>query len=131
MQGRTVRRWRGALRPGRAAVVVRRLAVRNLQAAAGAVRDRARLDLAQTWTDRDRLDRPAETDQPRRTGSGGQGPRNRAMTAAALLIVFVAAKAVTIAGHHLTLSWWTPIAYLWEDAAVVLVFAAVAAAAPR
>ncbi|HMD35517.1 MAG TPA: sulfatase [Vicinamibacterales bacterium] len=53
------------------------------------------------------------------------------MTAAALLIVFVAAKAVTIAGHHLTLSWWTPIAYLWEDAAVVLVFAAVAAAAPR
>src|SRR5262245_5087692 len=50
---------------------------------------------------------------------------------AALLIVFAAAKALTVAGHRLTLSWWTPVAYLWEDAAVVLVIASVAAAVPR
>ena len=53
------------------------------------------------------------------------------MPAAALLIVFVAAKAMAIAGHHVAFSWWVPIAYLWEDAAVVLGFAIVAAAAPK
>jgi arylsulfatase A-like enzyme len=44
---------------------------------------------------------------------------------ASLLLVFVLAKAIVLAGHHVALSWWSPIAYLWQDAAVVLVFAAV------
>ena len=47
------------------------------------------------------------------------------MRAASLLVVFVVAKAAVLAGHHLPLSWWSPIAYLWQDALVVLVFALV------
>jgi len=37
--------------------------------------------------------------------------------------VLVAAKAAILAGHHIPLSWWSPAAYLWQDAAVVLGFA--------
>ncbi len=48
-----------------------------------------------------------------------RGPR-----AAGLMLVFVMAKAAALAGHHIHLSWWLPIAYLWQDAAMVLVFAA-------
>ena len=40
-----------------------------------------------------------------------------------LLIVLVAAKAMALAGHHVPLSVWTPVAWLWQDAAIVLVFA--------
>jgi hypothetical protein len=47
------------------------------------------------------------------------------MRIASLLLVFVLAKAIVLAGHHVALSWWSPIAYLWQDAAVVLAFAAV------
>jgi arylsulfatase A-like enzyme len=47
------------------------------------------------------------------------------MRAASLLIVFVLAKAAVLAGHHVPLSWWSPIAYFWQDAALVLAFAAV------
>jgi arylsulfatase A-like enzyme len=43
---------------------------------------------------------------------------------ASLLVVFVAAKAAALAGHHVPLSWWTPIAYFWQDLLVVLVFTA-------
>ena len=46
------------------------------------------------------------------------------MRAASLLLVCVVAKAIVLAGHHVALSWWSPIAYVWQDAAVVLVFAA-------
>ena len=35
------------------------------------------------------------------------------------------AKAIVVASHSIALSWWSPIAYLWQDAAVVLAFAAV------
>jgi hypothetical protein len=45
--------------------------------------------------------------------------------AASLLLVFVLAKATILTGHHASLSWWVPIAYLWQDAAVVLIFAAI------
>src|SRR5947207_5667975 len=45
--------------------------------------------------------------------------------AASLLLVFVLAKAAMLAGHHVPLSWWSPVAYLWQDAIVVLAFAAV------
>ena len=45
--------------------------------------------------------------------------------AASLLLVFVLAKAAALAGHHVPFSWWSPIAYLWQDAVVVLVFAAI------
>ncbi|HEV3139626.1 MAG TPA: sulfatase [Vicinamibacterales bacterium] len=51
--------------------------------------------------------------------------------AAALLVVFLAAKATALAGHHVPLSWWTPVAFVWEDAIVVLAFALVAKAVPR
>lgn len=49
----------------------------------------------------------------------------RVPKAASLLLVFVLAKAAALAGHHVPFSWWSPIAYLWQDAVVVLVFAAV------
>jgi hypothetical protein len=49
------------------------------------------------------------------------------MKAASLFVVFLVAKAAALGGHHLTLSWWSPIAYLWQDALVVLVFAAIEA----
>jgi len=47
------------------------------------------------------------------------------MRTASLLTVFVLAKAAALAGHHLPLSWWSPIAYFWQDALVVLAFAVV------
>ncbi|HLK64225.1 MAG TPA: sulfatase [Bryobacteraceae bacterium] len=46
------------------------------------------------------------------------------MRTAALLLVFVTAKAIMLAGHHVSVSWWSPLAYFWQDAAAVLVFAA-------
>jgi Sulfatase len=46
------------------------------------------------------------------------------MRTASLLIVLVSAKLAMLAGHHIALSWWSPAAYLWQDAAVVLLFAA-------
>ena len=42
----------------------------------------------------------------------------------ALLIVLVAAKAIALAGHDVPLTAWSAIAFFWQDAAVVLVFAA-------
>ncbi len=47
------------------------------------------------------------------------------MRMASLLLVFVLAKAAVLAGHNVPLTWWTPIAYLWQDAAVVLLFGTV------
>jgi len=47
--------------------------------------------------------------------------------ACALAIVRVAA----LAGHTLVWSWWSPIAYLWQDAAVLLVYAAIDRASQR
>jgi arylsulfatase A-like enzyme len=51
------------------------------------------------------------------------------MRIASLLLVFIVAKAAVLAGHTIPLSWWSPIAYLWQDAFVVLVFSVVEAAA--
>jgi hypothetical protein len=45
--------------------------------------------------------------------------------AAGLLVVFVVAKALMLAGRPLPGSVWAPLAYLWQDVLVVLVFAAV------
>jgi hypothetical protein len=47
------------------------------------------------------------------------------MRVASLLLVLVLAKIAVVAGHHVPLSWWSPIAYLWQDALVVLLFAIV------
>jgi hypothetical protein len=47
------------------------------------------------------------------------------MRVAGLLLVLVLAKVAVLAGHHVPLSWWSPIAYLWQDALVVLLFAIV------
>jgi len=46
------------------------------------------------------------------------------MRAASLWLVFVAAKVAVLAGHHIPLSLWSPVACLWQDAVVVLAFAA-------
>jgi hypothetical protein len=53
------------------------------------------------------------------------------MKAASLFVVFALAKAAGLTGHHLTLSWWAPVAYLWQDALVALVYAAVDGALAR
>jgi phosphoglycerol transferase MdoB-like AlkP superfamily enzyme len=45
------------------------------------------------------------------------------MKAVSLAVVLVAARALGSAGHHVALTWWAPIAYLWHDAAIVLLFA--------
>src|SRR5260370_35133978 len=47
------------------------------------------------------------------------------MKAASLLLVFVLAKVTVLAGHHIAFSWWSPIAWFWQDAVVVLAFAAI------
>ena len=47
------------------------------------------------------------------------------MRAASLLAVLVLTKVIVLAGHDVPLAWWSPIAYLWQDAALVLVFAGV------
>jgi hypothetical protein len=47
------------------------------------------------------------------------------MRAASLLLVFVLAKIAVLVGHNIPLSIWSPVAYFWQDAVVVLVFAAV------
>jgi hypothetical protein len=46
------------------------------------------------------------------------------MKAVSLLIVLAISRAMGSLGHHLTITWWSPVAYFWHDAAVVLVFAA-------
>src|SRR4051812_20413219 len=45
------------------------------------------------------------------------------MKAVCLLGVFILAKVLILAGREIPLSPWTPLAYLWQDLAVVLVFA--------
>jgi len=47
------------------------------------------------------------------------------MRPASLLLVFVLAKAAGLSGHHLPISAWSPVAYVWQDALVVLVFTAI------
>jgi hypothetical protein len=44
---------------------------------------------------------------------------------AGLLAVLLTSKAIALAGRDVPLTWWTPIAYLWHDAAVTLAFAAI------
>ena len=46
------------------------------------------------------------------------------MKVASLLCVLVLAKLCVVAGREVPLSVWTPIAYFWQDALVLLVFAA-------
>ena len=47
------------------------------------------------------------------------------MRALSLFLVFVAAKALVLAGRDVPLSPWSPLAYFWQDALVALVFAVV------
>ena len=51
------------------------------------------------------------------------------MRAVSLLAVFVLAKVLVLAGRDLPPSPWAPVAYLWQDAVVVLLFAAIEACA--
>ncbi len=46
------------------------------------------------------------------------------MRALSLLVVFVLAKIVILAGRSVPLSFWTPIAYFWQDLLAALLFAA-------
>ena len=46
------------------------------------------------------------------------------MRAASLLGVLILARTVILAGREIPLSFWTPIAYLWQDLLVALIFAA-------
>jgi lipoteichoic acid synthase len=48
------------------------------------------------------------------------------MITASLLLVLVLVKLIGIAGRDLEFSWWSPVAYFWHDAAVVLVFGTLA-----
>src|ERR1051326_8444944 len=50
--------------------------------------------------------------------------RTRAMHAISLALVLLVTRVLESPGHHVVRSWWSPIAYLWHDAAVVLAFAA-------
>jgi lipoteichoic acid synthase len=45
--------------------------------------------------------------------------------AASLFVILVLAKAAAAWGHTVPLSWWSPIAYFWQDAAIALAFATV------
>lgn len=45
------------------------------------------------------------------------------MRALALIGVFIVAKLVVLAGHPIQLSYWTPIAYFWQDVLVASTFA--------
>lgn len=47
------------------------------------------------------------------------------MKATGLFVVLGLAKAAALWGHTVPVSWWSPIAYLWQDAAIALAFAAV------
>ena len=47
------------------------------------------------------------------------------MKATSLFVVLALAKAAALWGHTLPPSWWSPIAYVWQDAAIALAFAAV------
>jgi hypothetical protein len=47
------------------------------------------------------------------------------MRPASLLLVFVLAKCAGLLGHAVPISAWSPIAYLWHDAVIVLAFAAI------
>lgn len=53
------------------------------------------------------------------------------MKAVALLCVFVVAKLAILTGRPIQLSVWTPIAYLWQDVLVALVFAVLDGAIKR
>ncbi len=63
---------------------------------------------------------PLQPDQPPSNMRSGLG--------CALMAVLLTAKAIALAGREATLSWWAPIAYVWQDAAVVLAFTALDAA---
>jgi phosphoglycerol transferase MdoB-like AlkP superfamily enzyme len=53
------------------------------------------------------------------------------MKAPSLFLVFVLAKTAALAGHPLPHSWWTPAAYLGQDALIALVFAVFEKFTPR
>src|SRR5260370_24067556 len=48
------------------------------------------------------------------------------MRVGGLFVVLAFTRIMILAGHHVPLSWWSPVAFFWQDAVVVLVFAAAA-----
>ena len=53
------------------------------------------------------------------------------MRAVSLLGVLVFAKALVIAGHQISPSLWTPVAFLWQDVLFVMLFAVLDAGVRR
>jgi glucan phosphoethanolaminetransferase (alkaline phosphatase superfamily) len=53
------------------------------------------------------------------------------MYAISLALVLFLTRVLESPGHHVVRSWWSPVAYLWHDAAVVLAFAAFEVACRR
>ena len=53
------------------------------------------------------------------------------MRSTTLLLVFVVAKVVMVAGHAIPLSPWTPFAYFWQDVLAAAVFAALERVLPK
>jgi hypothetical protein len=55
--------------------------------------------------------------------AAAETPESRhALRAACLLAVLVTAKTVTLIGHAVPLSAWSPVAYFWQDVCVALIF---------
>jgi hypothetical protein len=61
-------------------------------------------------------------------GPALSGVEGRIAGVAAVLAV---SRVAALAGHQLAWSWWAPVAYLWQDAAVVLVYAGLEVALRR
>src|SRR6185436_8319921 len=50
---------------------------------------------------------------------------------AGVTVVLAVSRVAALAGHQLVWSWWAPVAYLWQDASVVLVYAGLEVAVRR
>src|SRR6266508_6595224 len=106
--------------PHRVPSVVRRRSGRDLRASARAGGDPARLDLAAPREEPARLHPAAEADE-----SGPVERHTRMKRISGIVAVLALSRIALLAGHDLTWSWWSPAAYLWHDAGVLLVYAAV------
>ena len=61
-----------------------------------------------------------------------EAPQSRhALITACLLAVLLAARGVTLAGRDLPISFWSPLAYIWQDVLTALLFFVTIARLPR
>src|SRR4029079_16658551 len=95
--------------------VVHRRSPDDLSASSRPHRACSRLDLVHAWRRRDRFGLSAQAYQFR-----FEGP----LRALSLFGVLILAHLLILPGRQLPLSAWTPIALIWQDVLVALVFAA-------